>query len=235
VRFEGINYESPNRFSARQRAVLTLTPLPVASVFRGILATCRTEVRGQDAFDALLRERGHVLVAFWHETLALAAWHFRGTGYHTLTSYSFDGELAARFVAQFGLHAVRGSSSRGGREALIDMAKAARLTPAVGFTLDGPKGPRREAKPGIALLAIRSGCPVIPLAVAPTRAWRLNSWDRLAIPKPGARIVWRYGPVTDPEDYAGAGRTSRILEAVESSLNALHTELEAELGVDPEH
>lgn len=233
MRFPGINYESPNRFSAQQRAVLALTPFPVACAFRGLLATCRTEVRRQDVFDALLREREHVLVAFWHETLALAAWHFRGTGYHTLTSYSFDGELAARFVAQFGLHAVRGSSSRGGREALIDLAKAARLTPAVGFTLDGPKGPRRQAKPGIALLAMRSGCPVIPLAVAPTRAWRLRSWDRLAIPKPAARIAWSYGPVIDPGDYAGTGKTSRILEAVESSLNSLHAELETELGVDP--
>lgn len=233
MRFAGINYDSPNSFTRKQRLALAVAPLPVSLAFRGLLATCRTEVREQSLFDALVRDHGHVLVAFWHETLALAAWHFRGTAYHTLTSYSFDGELAARFVEQFGLHAVRGSSSRGGREALSDMIRAARLTPAVGFTLDGPRGPRRRAKPGIALLAIRSGCPVIPLAVAVTRAWRLNSWDRLQIPKPGARVVWRYGPVTDPELFTGAHRTARVLASVETSLNRLHDDLETEAGVDP--
>src|SRR5690606_3081217 len=109
-------------------------------------------------------------------------------GYHTLTSYSYDGELAARAIEPFGIHAVRGSSSRGGREALEQLEAALRIGVTIGITLDGPRGPRRVSKPGVAILSGRTGVPVIPLSLGSPSGWRMRSWDRMLIPKPFSRI-----------------------------------------------
>src|SRR5690606_15894263 len=99
------------------------------------------------------------------------------------------GELAARIVTHFDLRAVRGSSSRGGADALNQLQQAMALGAGVGFTLDGPRGPRRKAKLGAAIIAARTGAIIVPNAFAVSRAWRLRSWDRLPIPKPFSRVL----------------------------------------------
>lgn len=171
-----------------------------------------------------------MILAIWHETLGLAAWYHRNTGYHTLTSYSFDGELAARVVRHFGLYALRGSSSRGGAEALKEMQRAAALVPALGFTLDGPKGPRRVAKPGVAILALKTGLPIIPHAFAAAPCWRMRSWDQFIVPKPFGRLVSGYGEPIYPPPKGTPGAIESLRREVERSLNRLHESLDQELG-----
>ena len=61
------------------------------------------------------------------------------------------------------------------------------------FTPDGPRGPRRELKPGVVAAAQRGGATIIPVHAEASRAWRLHSWDRFMIPKPAARVIIRYG------------------------------------------
>jgi lysophospholipid acyltransferase (LPLAT)-like uncharacterized protein len=190
-------------------------------------------VRHAEAWQELLATRGRAIIAGWHEALGLAAWHFRNTGFHTLTSYSFDGELITRVVECFGLNALRGSSSRGGSEALVQLERALELVEAVGLTLDGPRGPRRVAKPGIAILSARSGVPIIPVAFGVNRGWRLKSWDRFLIPKPFARIACTYGkPIPSPENSSPpAIEATRV--RVEEELNRLHDELEHDTAAPP--
>lgn len=225
----GLVYTSPHPFTFRQRLVLTLASRGIAVALRAIGATTRTEVRNAEYHDRVVAAHGgHVLIAFWHESLALAAWHHRGTGSHTLTSYSFDGELAARVVRHLGCFALRGSSSRGGAEALAQMVKAVPQVPLLGFTLDGPRGPRRVAKPGVALLALRSNFPIVPVAFHSARVWRMNSWDRLMLPKPFARILCVYDePIPPPPDSSSEAIEATRLK-VEQRLNALHEGLERE-------
>jgi lysophospholipid acyltransferase (LPLAT)-like uncharacterized protein len=183
------------------------------------------EVRGKEHLDAVVEAHGRIIVAFWHETLGLAAWYFRNKGYTTLISQSYDGELATRLIRRFGFNIARGSSTRGGFEALGDLRKALRHPPGLGFTVDGPKGPRREAKPGIVILSSLSHVPITVVACAARPAWRLHSWDRFVIPKPKGEIVVSFGePIPPPAD-----RTPEALEAtrlqVEQSLNRLHADL----------
>ncbi len=203
-------------------------PPVLAGIMRTLFTTCTVEVRGGAQADRALGRDGHTLVAFWHESMHLACWIYRGHNVHTLTSHSYDGELGARVIRRFGLEAVRGSSSMGGSEGLREMQLAARQVPQLGFTVDGPRGPRRIAKPGIGILAARAQLPVIPLAIVPVRCRRLSSWDRLPIPLPFSRIVFSFGesvpvPLSDSKEHVEEMRL-----AVEQRLNRLHESIEKE-------
>ena len=152
---------------------------------------------------------------------------------HTLTSYSFDGELAARTVARFGLKSLRGSSSRGGTDALRQLETAANLGCLIGWTLDGPRGPRRIAKAGAAYVAARTGLPIVPNAYALSKCWRFNSWDRMSLPKPGARIICRYGAPIAPPPNTSSTAVEETRVAIETALNRLHAEIEQEVDDNP--
>ena len=224
MRHPELSYTSPVRFTAAQRVQLALFPPFAKGALQLLCRTCTMRVVGREILEDALKRDGHAVLAIWHETLFMACWGFRNTGGHTLTSYSFDGELAARLVHRVGMEAVRGSSSRGGGEGLRQLVMATRLAPFVGFTLDGPRGPRRVAKHGIALLSARSGLPVIPHAYVAARAWRLNSWDRFAIPKPFTTLTMAYGPPVPPPTSEHPDDVEQTRAAVEEALNRLHAE-----------
>ena len=119
-----------------------------------------------------------------------------------MTSQSFDGEYIARFIQRFGYGAVRGSSTRGGVGAIVEMARLMRAGCTTAFTIDGPKGPRYVAKMGAVLLAKKSGHPILPVTMALERYWTTPSWDLFQIPKPFTRArVYVAPPI-----YVPAGR-----------------------------
>lgn len=206
--------------------ILRFVPPLTAGTIKLLSRSLHWDVRGKEHLDAVMAAHGHAIISIWHEAMGLAAWLFSGSNYHTLTSYSFDGELAARTVHHFGMEAVRGSSSRGGSEALSQLLKAITLVGCVGFTLDGPRGPRRVAKPGIAILAARSGIPIVPLVLVPQSAWHLNSWDRLPIPKPFTRVACAYGPPIAPPAAVSHELVESVRLQTETAMNNLYEALE---------
>ena len=205
-----------------------MIPPVAACVVRLLFLTTRRNVGGMEHLEHTLATRGRVILAVWHECVGMAIWQFRGSGFHALTSYSYDGELAARIAGAFGVPALRGSSSAGGVKALQQLEKALELGITVGFTIDGPRGPRRVAKPGIAVLSARTGLPVIPIACAANPAWRLRSWDRFAIPKPFAKVHMLVGP---PVSAEGHGSIEAQRAAIEAALNLVQTQVESELDI----
>lgn len=221
-----LDYSTPVTFTFRQRVSLAVLPRLVVLIIRVLFGTCRVEERNADLHAKAEAKHGCVMLAFWHETLALAGWRYRNTGYHTLTSYSYDGELGARVVTQLGLHALRGSSSRGGSDALHRMQAAIACGITIGLTPDGPRGPRRELKSGAAVLGARTGVPVVPVGFAVTRCWRMKSWDRMVIPKPFSTIVCEYGepvwPCTGEDETAVEAKRAEI----ERALNAVQQRVE---------
>lgn len=226
MKHQGLIYNSPLSFSLPQRLALACVPPLVANVYRLLYLSCRRESRAPEALTNALNCSGRVILAFWHEVLGLAACRFRNIGYHTLTSYSFDGEFATRVANSLGIEAVRGSSSRGGLHAIHQLLVALEAGEVLTLTVDGPKGPRRTAKPGAALMAVRSGVPIVPVAFAARPAWRLRSWDKMVIPKPFGRILCSFGqPLYPPRDWSrDAVETLRM--QLEQALNAMHAELE---------
>jgi lysophospholipid acyltransferase (LPLAT)-like uncharacterized protein len=230
----GLVYTSPVAFSRKERLLLAVAPAVGAIVLKALYATCRVEVRGREHYDGLFATNTHFLLGILHETLPIVACYLRNHNFHGLTSYSFDGELASRVLNQFGFKSVRGSSSRGGMKALVQLAKATDSIPLVGLTVDGPKGPRREAKAGIAIVSAKKQVPILPSAYVALSAWRMNSWDRMAIPKPFTRIVCAFGAPLDPPANLSSDLIERKRRETEESIARLHRDIEDDLGVDPQ-
>lgn len=159
--------------------------------------TWRIEIaEGREHLDRLAAGGPPAILAFWHDRVILGAYFTgarmaRGEGVDVtaLTSRSGDGELVARIMRRWGARIVRGSSSAGGREAMWALRAVVRRRGSSPILVpDGPRGPARHLKRGILVLARVSGAPVLAMGLASDRHWRLNSWDRMTIPKPFARV-----------------------------------------------
>lgn len=153
------------------------------------------------------------IYAFWHESL-LAPVRFKARA-RVLISKHADGELIAQAAQWLGVGVVRGSTTRGGGEALVELLDCSARSHLI-FTPDGPRGPRRRIQPGMIILASRSGLPIVPVGVAYTHAWRVKSWDRFAIPKPFCRCFFVAGEairLPDDLDRAGIEHYRTLVEA----------------------
>jgi lysophospholipid acyltransferase (LPLAT)-like uncharacterized protein len=164
---------------------------------------------------------------YWHQHQLFCVKHLlaqrtAGVKLGFLISPSVDGELGAMIVRSVGGEVIRGSSSHTGARALRDYYQALSrddVSPAI--TPDGPRGPPRKFKPGAVLLAQLSQRPIIPMAYAASRAWKIQ-WDRFVIPKPLARIAIAVGaPVYIAKGLDAAG-LERLQAEMEARLNSLY-------------
>ena len=138
------------------------------------------------------------IYAIWHENLLYPVHLFRNANVCYLISQHADGQILAEMARQFGVRLIRGSSTRGGEGALRQMIEAMREHH-IGITPDGPQGPRRIVQPGLVFLASQTGHSIVPTGLAYRRAWRLSSWDRMAVPWPCTQATFVTGePVSVP-------------------------------------
>lgn len=161
--------------------------------------------------------RPHVFL-LWHEALLPLLWRHRGQGIAIVVSEAREGQYLADFARSLGYRAVRGSSTRGGARALLGAVRELREGHSVAFTPDGPRGPRRRLKPGVVAAAQRGGGVVVPIHAETAWAWRLHSWDRFLIPKPGALVTVTYGrpfEVGPGEEGLAAGQEEAIIRLEE--------------------
>ncbi len=117
----------------------------------------------------------------------------RDRGIIVITSENFDGEWIARIIRRFGYGTARGSTSRGGARALVQLRRDLAAGQPAAFTVDGPRGPARVAQPGAVWLAGATGNPVLPFHIEAERCWTLKSWDRHQVPKPGTGLAIAIG------------------------------------------
>ncbi len=132
------------------------------------------------------------LYSFWHENILVPAYQFRDQNISVLISRHADGQMIARAVERLGFTTVRGSSTRGGVEAIKGMVRTSR-NQHIAITPDGPKGPRRRVQVGVAFIASRSGQEVVTFGVGYASAWRLKSWDRFVLPVPFGKVILMTG------------------------------------------
>lgn len=176
---------------------LPLTPKAAVRIAGPIVAllarSWRVETLREERWRALADAgRPHVFL-LWHDALLPLLWRHRRRQVTIVVSEARDGQYLAEFARRIGYREARGSSTRGGVRALVGAVKALREGRPVAFTPDGPRGPRRELKGGVLLAAQKGSAPILPLHASADRAWRLDSWDRFLIPKPGARVRIAYG------------------------------------------
>jgi lysophospholipid acyltransferase (LPLAT)-like uncharacterized protein len=169
---------------------------------RGLSSTYRFEYKDLSNLEAAqsLHPKGAYLFALWHEhALSIMAAHAWKRPYLALASRSKDGDYAAHIAKKFGFTPVRGSSrkknkDKGGKEAMLEFIHQVGHGFCGGITIDGPKGPRHECKPGIVIIAKETGAPVLPVIASPASYWEINSWDKFKIPKPFSKIIIQYLP-----------------------------------------
>ncbi len=175
-------------------------------------STLRWRTEGLDHYDAIIRSGRQPIMAFWHGRILPATYYFRGRGIVVITSENFDGEWIAGIIERFGYGTARGSTSRGGRKALLQLTRDLADGKPAGFTIDGPRGPARVAQPGAVWLAKATGNPVLPFHLEASRHWTLRSWDRTQIPKPWSEVSIAMGePFEVPGDADEHGiETARV-------------------------
>lgn len=217
------------RFSLKQRIALRVVPPLLHAVLLVFGRTLRFE-HSWDGDSPLPPGTDQPppgsIVPFWHGCLLSAAYYFRGRDAVVMSSSSFDGELSARVLNRLGYRTIRGSSTRGAVRALFGMRDQAARGAFTIFTADGPKGPRFVAKPGPLLVARSTQRPIYCFYFAPRRAWQLDSWDRLLIPKPFTKVHLRWSKRLD----LPAGATSEEMKTFHGQMQMMleDVRLEAE-------
>lgn len=191
---------------------------PVAQLLKAWGATLRFEASPETL--ALLRRSDRpVAFVLWHNRLFLAAEVYRryrgGRPLCALISASRDGAWLAAFFSVLGMRAVRGSSSRLGREAAEGLVEAVKAGFDVGITPDGPRGPCYSFKPGALVVCRATGAPLLLLSCGFSAGWRLRSWDQFWLPKPFStlRVVCEEAPADAADDReASASLLQRRLQ-----------------------
>jgi lysophospholipid acyltransferase (LPLAT)-like uncharacterized protein len=200
-----VTTEASQRFAFGQRIALAIVPRIVWALVWLVGLTWRFEVIAEEGATPLPNGAGAgaEVFCFWHQCVLPCAIYFRRTGATILISQSFDGELVTRILACFGFCAVRGSSSRGGREGLLGLKQVIESGRPAIFTADGPRGPIYRTKMGPIRLAQMTGARIGAFHLEPKRAWTMNSWDRFLVPWPFTRIVVSWARWTHiPADLA---------------------------------
>jgi lysophospholipid acyltransferase (LPLAT)-like uncharacterized protein len=185
------------------------------AALRTLAASWRVERIGRQHHDAVTG--GPFLFALWHQALVPLLWDHRWRDIALLVSQHRDGDVVGRAAERLGYRLIRGSSTRGGRPAFREVVQALRRGVPVAITPDGPRGPGRVVKPGIVRAARLAGVPILPVMASADRAWRVESWDRLLVPQPFARLRVRYGPpmhIAGHDDVAAGAQLASQLDAL---------------------
>jgi lysophospholipid acyltransferase (LPLAT)-like uncharacterized protein len=195
------------------------------AALRLLAASLRYRVHDPHGF-TVRKDSEPVIYCIWHNRLALCMklYFSLGRGYHqtvgmaAMVSASKDGAFLAAILERFGVTPVRGSSSRRGPQALLELTTWAERGYDLAITPDGPRGPRYVVQEGTMSLAQITGLPVVPVSYSLNRKIQLKSWDRFQIPLP-----FTICEVT-------GGRVFRIpREATDAERETLRQQLEAEL------
>jgi lysophospholipid acyltransferase (LPLAT)-like uncharacterized protein len=200
---------------------LPFLPALIAFILRLLYRSCRFTILGEEHLKTGREWGGPSIAAFWHCAFPGVIYFFRDNGYLTIISRSRDGELAARMVKSLGFESFRGSPGKGGSTALKQLITAFRKAPGGGFVADGSQGPARVAQKGLLVLALHSGCPIVPVGIAAHPCWRFHSWDRTVLAKPFSRVVISFGPLIRVERGATAEQIERYRVELETSLNTI--------------
>jgi lysophospholipid acyltransferase (LPLAT)-like uncharacterized protein len=182
-------WNEPRQFSVWQNIQIAAISNVAACLVWLIGKTLRWQSEGDEHLEQIYQQGKRAIFAFWHGRIFPATYYWRRRGIVVMTSQNFDGEYIARCIQKHGYGAARGSSSRGGLKALAEMAQCLRRGLDVGFTVDGPRGPRYEAKPGPTLLAKKTGAAVFCFHISLQRKVQLNNWDQTQIPLPFSRAL----------------------------------------------
>ena len=185
---------------------------------RALGVTYRWHAEGLEHYDSIVASGRQPIMAFWHGRILPAALFFRNRAIVVMISRNFDGEWIARIIRNFGYGTARGSTSKGGVRALVELRRTLSEGKPAGFALDGPRGPARVAQPGAVFLAGATGNPILPFHFEASRYWTAGRWDQTQVPKPFSRVALVVGAPIE------------VSSTDEALIEAKRVELERVLG-----
>lgn len=197
-------------------------------IITGIVKSCKVIIWGQNHVTRMRKEKKPIIYAVWHRHLFVPIQMFKNSGVRPLISLSTDGEIVAQIAEEFGTFPIRGSSSKGGAVAFLKLLKSIKQTSdEIFITADGPKGPLREIKEGMIMLAQKTGAAIIPICWVASRVKILTkTWDQFLIPLPFSTIHYIYGrPFTVPAEGGKIDLSSSRAE-LESIMIKMENDLE---------
>lgn len=214
-------FASLSSYSRRDRMLIRAADVAFYCLINAIGRITRFTVEGWEHHEAIERQGFLPIYTCWHDRIFLGTYVWRRRSVVAMASRSFDGEYIARFMQRLGYGMARGSSSRGGTGALVEMVRLMRQGRPAALTIDGPRGPRHVAKMGAVLLAKKTGHPVLPFAVNAAHFFAAGSWDRMQIAMPFTRARLRLAPPI----YVPADADEAMLRAkrdeLQTALDAL--------------
>jgi lysophospholipid acyltransferase (LPLAT)-like uncharacterized protein len=205
----------------RKAALIAATATPL---IRALGATYRWRVDGLSHYETIVASGKQPILAFWHGRILPATLLWKNRGIVVITSQNFDGEWIARVIRRFGYGTARGSTSRGGARALVQLRRDLADGRAAAFTIDGPRGPARVAQRGAVFLAGATGHPLLPFHIEADRFWTAGRWDQTQIPKPFSGVAVAIGEPMYVPDTMDATIEAKRLE-LERTLNALESKV----------
>ena len=194
-------------------------------VIKIISWTYKIRVMNLDIEKDILK-RGHIpIYASWHQRFFPGIVFFATRKpISIMISQSRDGELISKIVNVLGWHPVRGSSSKGGGQALRDIKKLVRKGYKIAHIVDGPRGPLGDVKPGLLVIAQASGMPIVPTITSAEKKWVFNSWDRFMVPKPFSRVIIRFSDEIHIPRKLHGDDFEKKRSSIEETLKKLYVE-----------
>ena len=231
-----MNQDSERQAGVARRLGLGIGVSLLRPSARALLASWRIQHVSGDARLSQAIDSGRPLLACcWHQRLSASVGYLlqaraRGLRPGFLVSPSRDGEITARVVEGMGAHIIRGSATGTGARAMRDLYGVMKTGVSPIIHPDGPHGPGFVAKPGTLMLAQMTQATLLPLSFSADRYWQLDSWDRLIIPKPFARVTITIG---EPFSIARGDNIEAAAESLGSQLDALTREADRLAGTTP--
>jgi len=158
--------------------------------------------KGRRHLNTLLEKKARILLVLWHGRMFTPIYILRGKGVCPMVSLHADGEMIAQTMKKLGYHSIRGSSTRGGKEAFHEMVSKIRQGSVGAIIPDGPTGPRQQFKPGTLYISQQADAYLLPMTFSANRNIVFKkSWDKFMLPLPFSKNIVLYGkPIKVPQD-----------------------------------
>jgi lysophospholipid acyltransferase (LPLAT)-like uncharacterized protein len=199
--------------------------------------TTRWIVVGRDRLDALAATNTPIVMVFWHGRLCMIPniWPNHFPQMNVVVSFHRDGEMIGSIIRYFGFNLIRGSTGKQG--ALVAFRESVRKLKngeALGFTPDGPRGPRMHAvTTGVVEITRNTGATLMPVTFSTSRCKIFKSWDRFMLPLPFGQGTFIYGNTITPSVDATREQVEVYRQQLEDELNRITHQADVAMGITP--
>lgn len=199
-----------------------VTAVLIVALVRAYLLLVRFRIENQQQWIRHLEKGGGILLCAFHQQFFSFVRHFPAFRRYDpliMISRSRDGDIVSSVANLCGWRVTRGSSSRGGKEAMQEIIKHLKTGGCIGANIvDGPTGPIGKVKAGTIRIAQQSGASIVPCFAIAESAWFLGSWDRFMIPKPFSLVTVRYGDMIPAEGVESRETFEHVRSHLESMM-----------------